>query len=1541
MNILTKTIKPTIAVAILVLVGFSGASLVYAQTQSPPLGNTNPPINDSATGQVKSGGLSLGSLIVGGNSIFTGFVGIGGTGAPEYDLDIEAQDSSAIIRLQNSNSNYDSSDGAALELVNNSLRLRLYENNNLIFYTGNSERMRIKGSGDVGIGTGSSIATGLKLDVAGQVGATAYCDGDGANCSTAVDISNVIAGGGAGGGKWADGTTAGTIVYNTGKVGIGVTDPVQDLDVNGIINLTDATGNDRSAIDFGRTNGGLSIYNKDNSPLTLGTTNTARLTIDDTGDVGIGDPTPDTGLKLDVEGQIGATAYCDENGANCTTPAVIAAGGGGLWSAATVAGDIQYSSGEVGIGTNDPIAPLQINQTSTTAGARLWRTVSGDGRAVDLFQPSGSSNPFIWSTGNSFQWRVDTVDALTLGTDGAATFGAAVNANLGLNVDGKQVIHPFTGQSITSHFSTDSRYGYFNGYNNSGDRGFYLGYGNGAGRVDLIIDAASQLYINDNVSIGTTNQNGRLTVDQGGGTVALATGSNTSDYRLEIGANDDGANFTAVSAGRGFNFKNNNGELVTIESNGRFQVNAGARFHTDVTDGDFYVRDTDKGSVSNVLWYDHSSGRVYLGNTGATTGVIPEVTARGNIGADAYCDQSGNNCTTPAAIAGAAAGGDNLGNHIATQTFNLGGNSIDNFGSFTASTNPAGGSMTAAWEDNYWRYRFGGTAATLGLRIDNYDTTRITLGRDGNIAATGWIGAGCESYCDADGNYVLAYPDRLVSYSNTSAAIAGYNTGGANYGGYFQSSSNYGLVGRTTLTASGGILGYSADASRYGILGYANDYALYGVGNGYFGGAGDVIVYIDADTDNVTESDNPTLFLRQDGAAVVGRLGINSGNVMELVHQYNAALRLGTNNIERVHISAAGDVGIGAVPGGVFDDATALAIGDSDTGIRQNGDGVLEIWSNNQEVAQFTTGGFVTNRYGTAGTYSASEVQGIWSIGDGYQANLGTNTFGSQYGLGYSYDAVGGGVSGQGHQIHFINNGSRNATISVTTGDGLFRNICDTNGGNCTTPAAIAAGATGDNLGAGGTTIGTLYSSDAGGFGYIGQGPTNYTRWDTGGTTFYRKAGAWRFYMGATGFYPYTNNTMQLGNSSQRFSSVAAGGASFDGQVEIGTPAASGDALILYGLTAGAYSRLFTSNGNLHIDSALGTGGGNDFIYLGYYSGNGTRFGGGASNTVAEVAVGGHMRAGFGGSGTPGLSFYGDTNTGFFRQAENVIGISTGGAERARFEAEGINLRNNFVRQTRGVYLGWSTAYGLQFNHGLFSHDGSAYSDDILLNSYGNVRINIDSNNNDGGETFEIGNHTTDGTSNTFFTVDNTGAVGIGDPTPDAGLKVDVSGNVGASAFCNSSGTSCSTAAQIAAAVAGGGLWTDGGATTYLNGDNVAIGATSASYELDVDGDVSADAFIYSSDRRLKTNLSSFAEKARGVLGLNTYEYFWKDSGEKDFGVIAQEVEKTFPELVITGDDGYKAVDYAQLVVPLLEVAKQQQSEIDELRGMINKLQNN
>ena len=39
------------------------------------------------------------------------------------------------------------------------------------------------------------------------------------------------------------------------------------------------------------------------------------------GDVGIGDTSPDSDLKLDVEGKVGATEYCDEDGNNCTAAA--------------------------------------------------------------------------------------------------------------------------------------------------------------------------------------------------------------------------------------------------------------------------------------------------------------------------------------------------------------------------------------------------------------------------------------------------------------------------------------------------------------------------------------------------------------------------------------------------------------------------------------------------------------------------------------------------------------------------------------------------------------------------------------------------------------------------------------------------------------------------------------------------------------------------------------------------------------------------------------------------------------------------------------------------------------------------------------------------------------------------------------------------------------------------------------------------------------------------------------------------------------------
>ncbi len=93
-------------------------------------------------------------------------------------------------------------------------------------------------------------------------------------------------------------------------------------------------------------------------------------------------------------------------------------------------------------------------------------------------------------------------------------------------------------------------------------------------------------------------------------------------------------------------------------------------------------------------------------------------------------------------------------------------------------------------------------------------------------------------------------------------------------------------------------------------------------------------------------------------------------------------------------------------------------------------------------------------------------------------------------------------------------------------------------------------------------------------------------------------------------------------------------------------------------------------------------------------------------------------------------------------------------------------------------------------------------------------------------------------------------------------------------------------------------------------------------------GDLTADAFLYSSDERLKENIQTVDSALDKVLQLRGVSFDWKKDGESTYGFIAQEVEQIFPELVKTNDDGYKAVLYGNLVSPVVEAIKEQQEEI-------------
>lgn len=78
-------------------------------------------------------------------------------------------------------------------------------------------------------------------------------------------------------------------------------------------------------------------------------------------------------------------------------------------------------------------------------------------------------------------------------------------------------------------------------------------------------------------------------------------------------------------------------------------------------------------------------------------------------------------------------------------------------------------------------------------------------------------------------------------------------------------------------------------------------------------------------------------------------------------------------------------------------------------------------------------------------------------------------------------------------------------------------------------------------------------------------------------------------------------------------------------------------------------------------------------------------------------------------------------------------------------------------------------------------------------------------------------------------------------------------------------------------------------------------------------------AAIKYSDIRLKKNIEEVGRDERTMLPLYEFEYKG-GSGKRFLGVMAQDVEKTYPQFVFTMPDGFKAVDYAGLGIEMVEV---------------------
>ena len=125
-----------------------------------------------------------------------------------------------------------------------------------------------------------------------------------------------------------------------------------------------------------------------------------------------------------------------------------------------------------------------------------------------------------------------------------------------------------------------------------------------------------------------------------------------------------------------------------------------------------------------------------------------------------------------------------------------------------------------------------------------------------------------------------------------------------------------------------------------------------------------------------------------------------------------------------------------------------------------------------------------------------------------------------------------------------------------------------------------------------------------------------------------------------------------------------------------------------------------------------------------------------------------------------------------------------------------------------------------------------------------------------------------------------------------------------------------------------------------VSGSSPSFHHVSASGDVVAAGDVVA---YYTSDIRLKDNIEVIKGSLDKIDGIRGVEFDWNEKAPgwarergHDVGVIAQEVQKVIPEIVVERKNGFLGVDYKRLVPLLIESIKELKQEVEDLKKKVN-----
>jgi hypothetical protein len=542
-----------------------------------------------------------------------------------------------------------------------------------------------------------------------------------------------------------------------------------------------------------------------------------RLTIDSSGNVGIGTTSPATLLHLNTvtdraafDGNLsdfhfvmngsgnttgnfeGGIAFADDSSNPTAAISPVDAGASGATSLAFGTGNITAiaermridSSGNVGIGTTSPLARFNVDSGGVIVSN------DGDYFAGGAYYNSGWKNSVASQGGWVLRNTSGELAIQTAPANGAA--GSALTMAERMRID------------------------------SSG----YVGIGTSSPAQELHVVGKARIQ-------RSTNANLEITSDNNTGVDPFIIGSNADTFKIK---NQAGSGF-----GTGGNF---------------IQYDEGGSLRLMGTD------------------YIDSSGNVGIGTSSPGTYKLFVQNATDSAGA-AYFANSGAN-----------AWGVEIGSFTAGSETDLVLTSNSVIGSQD--------SLTFASETGgYWRWMTGATSHKTGtagasevMRIDS----------------SGRVGIGTSSPAYSLDVNVASLSTARFKRSGAGNSSQVYFTDGNDVDHFIQADAGTGHFFLKTSNAAR----FYVDNSEYMRIDSSGNV---GIGTTspssllHIASTGSAILTLEADTDNVTESDNARIELSQDGGGTTGHIGYGSGtNGIDVWNDYNDYVRIGTNNTERLRI---------------------------------------------------------------------------------------------------------------------------------------------------------------------------------------------------------------------------------------------------------------------------------------------------------------------------------------------------------------------------------------------------------------------------------------------------------------------------------------------------------------------------------------------------------------------------------------------------------------------------------------------------------------